>query len=316
MHDSLITIGITCFNAEQTIERAINSALRQNWAALEILVVDDCSTDHSVKIIEGLLSAHHNLRLVRHERNQGAAAARQTIVNNAKGEFIAFFDDDDESYPQRCRVQYERLAAYERQTGVRHIACYASGVRKYANGYEFDIKAIGSREGAVIGEALADYIFCYEKKPNMFYGAGTPTCALMIRKSVIESVGGFDASFRRVEDLDFAVRLALAGGHFIGCPEKLLLQHASSGQDKAPHKNLEAELQLVEKHRHYLEKKGRYLYARLWPRIRYYHFCGKHLNMLFLLMLLFLRYPVKTSKHFFQTAPRRLIHELKMKARR
>jgi len=87
--------------------------------------------------------------------------------------------------------------------------------------------------------------------------------------------GGFDSNFRRVEDIDFAVRLALAGGHFIGSAEPIFIQYATESLDKAPEKNLEAELQLVEKHKDYLQSKNRYIYAKKWPLLRYHHFKGR-----------------------------------------
>ena len=258
----LITIGITCFNAQETIARAIHSALAQDWSNIEILVVDDASSDSSVTHIEELAKENPSIRLIVHDHNQGPAAARQSIVENAKGEFIAFFDDDDEALPQRCRVQYEKIISYEAQHKNVPVACYASGTRLYPNGYALELHAIGSQEKVPSGTDLANYVLFYGKTPGVFYGAGTPTCALMARTKTIKDIGGFDPAFRRVEDVDFAIRLSLAGGHFIGCAQSLFVQHSTQGNDKAPAKNLEAELQLVEKHKDYLKSVGMYEYAR------------------------------------------------------
>ena len=76
---------------------------------------------------------------------RGPAAARNTIVSAAKGEFIAFFDDDDESLPGRISAQVKTLTAYESRIGTSLIACYASGIRRYPNGYSIALPAIGSR---------------------------------------------------------------------------------------------------------------------------------------------------------------------------
>ncbi len=309
----LITIGITCYNAADTIARAVGSALAQDWPALEVLVVDDCSTDGSVAVAQAAVKGHDNARLICHEVNKGPAGARQTIVENAKGAFLAFFDDDDESLPERVRNQYERIMAHEQEVGAKLVACYASGTRLYPNGYQVDLQAIGSRPIVPHGPGMADYLMFYGKKPGWFYGTGTPSCSLMARKSTFDEVGGFDPSFRRVEDVDFAVRLALAGGHFIGCPEKLFIQHATQGGDKAPAKNMEAEIQLAEKHKAYLQSVGRYEYARRWPLVRYYHFQGEHGKMFWALMKVFVRHPFKVAGHFLQTGPRRLMHEIKMR---
>ena len=61
----LITIALTCFNAEMTIKRALNSAISQTWINKEILVVDDCSIDNSVEIIEDVISKKKEGRLIK-----------------------------------------------------------------------------------------------------------------------------------------------------------------------------------------------------------------------------------------------------------
>lgn len=308
----LITVGICCYNAADTIERAIGSALAQTWPNLEVLVVDDASSDDSAERVAVLASRHANLRLIRHPANWGPGQARQTLLDNAKGEFIALFDDDDASVPERLAVQYARMLAYERETGTRLIACYASGERLYENGYCKLVYAIGSRPQVPHGPAVADYLLFYAKRPGWFYGAGTPACALMARRSTLLAVGGFDASLRRVEDVDLAIRLALAGAHFIGCPERLYRQHATKAPDKSPEMNLQAEQQIADKYADYLRSVSRYGYARNWPRLRYHHFKRQYGRFLVTLLGLFCRAPVKTLSHLLQTGPRRLRHERRM----
>ena len=308
----LITIGLSCYNAAGIIQRAIVSALAQDWPRLELLIVDDCSTDGSVAEIEEVIVNAPHAHLLRHSHNGGPASARNTILAGAQGGFVVFFDDDDESEPDRVRVQYETLRDYESLHGVALVACYASGARCYPNGYELQIDAIGSQPEIPKGEVVLDYLLFNGRKKGVFYGAGTPTCALMARRSTFMAVDGFDNNLCRVEDVDFAVRLAWAGGHFIGCPEPLYLQHATIAADKTPQKNLEAELHMVEKHSDYLKRKGRYRYAREWFKIRFYHFSGQHLRFLAALSLFLIRYPFSGLKHLLRSAPSRLQHEKKM----
>lgn len=311
---SLITIGITCYNAQDSIERALTSARKQTWDNKEIIIVDDQSTDDSIAIIKAAIKDQSHIRLIQHDINQGPAGARQTIINNANGDFIVFFDDDDESLPHRLEKQYQRLTAYEVETGEKLVACYASGIRVYPNGYIAPLEAIGSRPHIPHGANVADRLLFYGGDQTMFFGSGTPTCGLMTRKSTFEAAGGFDLAFRRVEDVDFSIRLALAGGHFIGCPDELFIQYATGGADKAPEKNLAAEQQLAEKHKDYLLSVGRYKYARDWPLLRYHHFRGEYFKMIALLAKLFIHAPIKTTGHFMKTATRRFFHERKMRA--
>jgi len=309
----LITIGMTCFNAQDTITRALESAFAQDWPNLDIIIVDDCSTDNSAAVVQQAIKDHENARLIMHKENAGPAGARQTVLDNTNGEFLAFFDDDDEALPERLATQYERIVSYECESGAPLVACYASGKRIYPNDYVLEMSAIGSKEEVPKGEMIADYQLFYGKHPGVFYGAGTPTCSLMARTQTFKAAGGFDATFRRVEDVDFAISLGLAGGHFIGCPEMLFIQHATEGGDKSAKKNKDAEVQLAEKYKDYLKSVGRYEYAKNWPLIRYYHFKGQHGMMLWTLFKLFLRAPVKVTRHFFTTAPKRFLHERKMK---
>lgn len=305
----LITVGICCYEAADTIERAIGSALAQTWPNLEVLVVDDASQDDSADRVAALAERHSNLRLVRHATNRGPGQARQTLLSSAAGAFVAMFDDDDESAPDRVAVQYARIVAYERESGAELVACYASGERMYDSGYCKPIDAIGSCLEVPQGPPMADYILFYGKQPGWFYGSGTPACALMARRSTLQAVGGFDGSLRRAEDLDLAVRLALAGAHFIGCSEQLYRQYATQAPDKSPEMNLRAMQQIVDKHADYLRSVSRYGYARSWPRLRYHHFRGEYGRFAVTLLGLLCRAPVKTLSHLLQTGPRRLWHE-------
>ena len=114
MSQPLITIGICAYNAQSTIKRAINSAIAQDWSSLEIVVVDDCSSDSTWEKLETIANINNKVRIFRNNKNAGVAVTRNHILAEAKGDFIAFFDDDDESSPDRILRQYERLIDYER----------------------------------------------------------------------------------------------------------------------------------------------------------------------------------------------------------
>ena len=312
-----MTIGLTCFNAESTIKRAIGSCLGQRWPNLQILIVDDVSSDSTTHIVENCIAHDARARLIRHTHNTGAAGARNTILDQARGEFIVFFDDDDESYPERVAVQVRTLEAYERRTGEKLVACFASGVRCYENGYVKPLPAIGARgKECPHGSGVADWLLFYRRNRDWDYGSGVPACALMGRRGMFAAVEGFDESLRRVEDVDFAIRLALQNGHFIGTARQVFRQYATSGADKTPDKNLKAEQRLVEKHAEYLRAVGRYEYAWRWPRMRYWHFKRRYDKAVLDLFLLMLRNPVAACNHILTTGPKRIVHERNMRRRR
>lgn len=310
MNEVLITIGLTCYNAEDTIVRALKSAMDQDWPHKEIVVVDDGSSDQSRQVLRAFLQDYPEVLYVEHKKNIGAAGARNTIVREAKGDYVTFFDDDDESFPERLSVQYERICGYK---GSDVVLCFSSGTREYANGYVMDLAAIGCDDDRVpYGDSFVSRYLFMGGDDTFDYGAGTPTCSLMASRSVFKAVGKYDESLRRVEDLDFAIRAAFIGAHFIGCKQKLFIQHSTDAQDKTPEKNLDAELIIVEKHRDFLKKNGRYHYARTWPQIRCFHFQGKRISMGLMLARLFMRHPLWVTGHVLNTGLKRIQHENKI----
>ncbi len=316
MTKHLVTIGLLCFNAEDTVERAVRSCLAQDWPDLEILIVDDASSDNTAELIQNLTKDEDCVRFLQHEQNTGPAGARNTVWREANGEFVVYFDDDDESYPHRVTEQLKTLTAYEQQTGARLVSCYAAGIRRYPNGYVKPLPAIGtSKDGVPKGSGFVDWLLFFKRNPKWDYGSGTPTCALMARRSTFTAVGGFDETLKRVEDGDFAIRLAFKGGHFIGTSQRLFTQYSTNSADKSPKINLQAEQRLVEKYADYLRSVNRYYYARHWPKLRYWHFKRRYDMLLLNLLGLLLVNPIAVSRHLLSTAPKRIVHERKMQQR-
>lgn len=308
----LVTIGITCYNAADTIGRAIESALTQDYPNTEIIIVNDCSSDNSITVIEGLIAGRPNARLINHEQNTGFAGALNSIIRNAQGEFIAIFDDDDFSLPNRISVQVRTTLDYERRTGAAYVACWGSGYKLYDNGYKAPFMAIGSRPNPPVGRDLIECQLYMPRKEGIFFGSGTPSCSLLVRKRIYDEIGLYDTKMRRTEDTDFAIRLALKGGHFIGCHEEVVVQTASVGFDKRPEVGYKSELALAEKYQHLFTSPRRYEYAKDWIKLRFHHFGRQRIQSLLALLTLFVKYPDWTLEQFMRSAPKRLRHEWKM----
>lgn len=306
----LVTIGITCFNAEATIGRAIDGALAQDWPRTEIVVVDDASTDGSV----GIVAAYGDrVRLVALDRNLGVAGATNRILDAARGAFVALFDDDDESRPGRVTAQVRAIEAHEAATGAVLVACFAGGERRYPNGYAAKLQPPGIGGAPPQGAAMADYLLYFERRPGVAYG-GTPACALMARRQVFTGLGGFDPALRRVQDIDFCIRLAQAGGHFIGCPESLVVQHATTGGDKSADAEYAAWRSLLDKHAPYLRARGVYGYAVRWARFRYLYFSHRYLSAAMAFAAIALRSPRRALRQILVTGTARLRHDRRRSA--
>lgn len=95
MEQDLISVIIPLYNTEKYIERCINSIMENSYKNLEVIVVDDGSTDGGVKIVKNLQEQYSNLRLVPHEKNMGLFQARITGFEASKGKYITYVDSDD-----------------------------------------------------------------------------------------------------------------------------------------------------------------------------------------------------------------------------
>jgi glycosyltransferase involved in cell wall biosynthesis len=270
MVSPLITIGITCFNAQDTIVSAVRGALEQDWPHLEILIIDDASSDSSAEIIKTLTQDDERVRLIRHETNQGYPAALNSIVRHARGELIAFFDDDDISRSDRLSRQYERITSYEYGRDPLLVFCYTNRHVAHEGRILYSFKAIGRTAPEPQGNAVADFILWNSGLPGFTWGM-FGSCTLMARKSTFEKLGGFDETFRRCAEWDIAVRGAMAGGHFIAVNDYLVTQAKTFTTDKAGSAPLRYSLQLRRKHKAYLSGRGVYYASLMCAR---YRFCG------------------------------------------
>ncbi|MEP3475801.1 MAG: glycosyltransferase [Hyphomicrobiales bacterium] len=281
----LITIGITCFNAEETISRAIESASKQDWENFEIIVVDDCSNDNSIIAIEEIQNRDKRVRLYCHEKNQGYPTALNTIIKHAQGEFIAFFDDDDDNETDRLSKQYQKLTQFNKLRPGATAFCYTHR-RVFVNGEEKPhafVNAIGATAPEPNGTAVVDFLLWHKKAKGFVWGE-FGSCTLMAPTAVLKKFG-FDANFRRGAEWDLAIRFALQGGYFIAVDEPLVIQHKTPTSDKAGRKPLDYALMLRKKHKNYLQQNHVYLGAILQAYSRFYYFRNKLWKSRFYLVL-------------------------------
>ncbi|WP_421629363.1 bifunctional glycosyltransferase/CDP-glycerol:glycerophosphate glycerophosphotransferase [Corynebacterium pseudogenitalium] len=98
-----MTVAVVCYNNQSTIQQAIKSVERQEMSGVEILVIDDCSTDNTAKVVQSMLDGGSHFRFLSTGKNSGSAsAARNIAIKEASGEYLTFLDGDDELYPGAC----------------------------------------------------------------------------------------------------------------------------------------------------------------------------------------------------------------------
>lgn len=183
------------YNGEQFIAAAIESVRTQTYPCIEVLIVDDGSTDRSVQIIEQQIQNDPVFHLIK-QPNRGVAAARNTGIARATGEFIAPLDSDDIWLPGKLRAQVESVLASDEDVGL----VYTWSASIDSNGHCTGGVNASDREGVV----LADLLF------ENFVGNGS---APLIRRDHLVAVGGYSEEFSRLgatgcEDRDLYLRLA------------------------------------------------------------------------------------------------------------
>lgn len=124
-----ISIITPLFNAREFIKETIESVLLQTYTNWELIFIDDCSTDDTAKIIESYCAKDDRMKLIKHKTNKGVAASRNTALDFATGEYIAFLDGDDLWLPNKLKIQLDFME------NNRCVLTY-TGYQKYFSKYQ------------------------------------------------------------------------------------------------------------------------------------------------------------------------------------
>lgn len=119
-NSGLISVIIPCYNAESFVEQAVLSIMNQTYRNVEIICLDDASTDKTLSILESLALDDGRVSVYKNERNLGLIETLNKGISLCKGEFIARMDADDISLPRR----FERQLSFLRKTGADVCGCY------------------------------------------------------------------------------------------------------------------------------------------------------------------------------------------------
>jgi GT2 family glycosyltransferase len=226
--EPLVTVVIPAFNAESTIARALRSALVQDYPALEVIVVDDASSDATAEIVEHLVD--QRIRLLSLPQNRGVSGATNAGIAAANSEFIAFLDADDEWLPGKIRKQ---MAIISGRPDMSLVTCCCA----------FDSLGRQRFSGEPPAGPDTEYWRAYLLESRV-----AKSCALA-RRSFLTTVGPFDEELPVAEDQDMWIRLALAGavGHV---HETLVIRHDTGGSLTKRYAAREADfiLPMIESH--------------------------------------------------------------------
>ena len=119
MSQELISVIIPVYNVEQYLAECVNSVCRQTYQNLEIILVNDGSTDASGQICQELADKDERIRLI-HQGNQGLSGARNTGIEHSSADYLIFVDSDDWLPEQHVARLYEKLKEYDADIAIGH----------------------------------------------------------------------------------------------------------------------------------------------------------------------------------------------------
>ncbi len=185
----MVSVIIPTYNRKDTIIRAIESVLNQKYKDTEVIIIDDGSVDNTEDIIKSLynyLLKKDKIRYIR-IKHSGVSKARNTGIKNARGEWIAFLDSDDEWLPDKLQKQMQYLDS------SNYLICHTD--------------EIWIKDGKRINQGKK-----HKKFEGWFFIPSLRMClispsSVVIHKDVFKNVGYFDESFKVVEDYELWLRI-------------------------------------------------------------------------------------------------------------
>lgn len=181
----LVTVYITTFNRLSLLKRAVESVRNQDYENVEIIIVDDCSTDKTFDYLESIAKSDSRIRFFINEKNSGACRSRNVAIKNARGEFITGLDDDDFFLPNRISEFLDRWKRIQ----VSTVALTSSVTIKYPN----TTRSI--RRPHVV------------KKEQLFDNGNFVGNQVFTRTEYLRKIGGFDEQMPIMQDYECWLRL-------------------------------------------------------------------------------------------------------------
>lgn len=194
MTEPLVSIIVPSYNAEKFLDQSIPSAQKQTHSNVEIVIIDDASTDNTFQIAQRYAREDARVVVLRHEKNAGLAATRNTGIAGSRGEWVAFLDADDLFFPRKIELQLALWRGDQRANLLYTNYQVWDGQNDIGLRYK---KTSRMPEGDVSQRLWYENQFC----PS----------TVMLRRETLQKVGGFNPALLAVEDWDLWLRIAEGG---------------------------------------------------------------------------------------------------------
>lgn len=235
MHQPKVSVVIPTYNRGHLIQKSINSVLNQTYRNIELIVVDDCSTDNTEAVVKEIKD--ERFIFLKSSERMGPSVARNKGIENATGELVAFQDSDDEWYIDKLEKQIELLLV-----SPNDVAAVYCGIEF------FDVTT-----GYKIGEDLREIDFKKAYKEGFLYTPWTQT--VLIKKNVLDEVGYFDERLLAAEDTELAIRVSRKYKYaFVKGPLIRIGKNHNSLMGNAKNYYFAWDI-IIEKHKDFLSKK-------------------------------------------------------------
>lgn len=193
----LVTVYIPTFNRVELLKRAVESVRQQTYQNLEIIIVDDCSTDGTHEYLKDISNKDSRIRFFLKEKNSGACVSRNIAIERANGEFITGLDDDD--YFTTNRIE-KFLKNWKEKEGLKGLFS-ETAIRKNNTLKCFKYRRLTYKKKVSASDLIK----------NNYVGNQIFTKLEILRKN-----GGFDADFKMWQDLECWYSILKSGGYFKG----------------------------------------------------------------------------------------------------
>lgn len=208
MKSDLVSVNITTFNRAHLLSRCLNSVLNQSYKNIEVIIVDDASTDHTEDIVKKFQLKYDQIFYFKHKKNKGNARARNTALKKCNGIYVAFLDDDDEWIDEnKIKKQVE---IFQRNNDNK-LGIVCSGIIRHTHdGFQ-------SKEKPNIPKNL---------KSRILKGGGLiHNSTVLTKKSILNELNGFNTELPRGIDYEFFIRLVVLHNYKVSIIDELTCKY-------------------------------------------------------------------------------------------
>lgn len=208
MSESTVSIVVPAYNSEKYIKDTLLSILDQSFQDIEIIVVDDASTDDTAKVVNAFNS--NKIIYIRLPENHGGPSKPRNVgINNANGKYIAFFDSDDLMLPRSIESAVSMLELFP------SVGMIFTDAQKFDNktgdDYEERFLKYYDHFNSIKTNIFDSSFYIIDKKQAfncLFYENFILTCGVTVRREIFEKVGFFDESLTNADDWDMWFRVS------------------------------------------------------------------------------------------------------------